>query len=81
MRALRVMKGPAEGKSFEPGNVTLFLGRAAKNDIQINDDTVSRMHLKIFRIETAGTLIAYAIENAELSFRMSLIADLCAPRQ
>jgi pSer/pThr/pTyr-binding forkhead associated (FHA) protein len=53
MTALRVMEGPASGKRFELEDEILFLGRAAKNDIQINDYTVSRMHLKIFRIGTA----------------------------
>jgi hypothetical protein len=32
-------------------------------------------------IETAGTLIAYAIENAELSSRMSMIAGLSSSKQ
>jgi GAF domain-containing protein len=35
----------------------------------------------ILWIETAGTLIAYAIENAELSSRMSMIASLSSLKQ
>jgi hypothetical protein len=53
MTALLVMEGPAKGKRFEVRNDIIFLGRGAKNDIQVNDYTVSRMHLKIFRIGTA----------------------------
>jgi pSer/pThr/pTyr-binding forkhead associated (FHA) protein len=53
MTALRVMEGPAKGKRFELRKDIVFLGRGTKNDIQVNDYTVSRMHLKIFRIGTA----------------------------
>lgn len=53
MTTLRVIEGPQKGKSFElEGDVT-FLGRGAKNDIQLSDYTVSRMHLKVFTIGTA----------------------------
>jgi pSer/pThr/pTyr-binding forkhead associated (FHA) protein len=53
MTTLRVIEGPAKGKSFELEDETIFLGRGAKNDVHIPDHTVSRMHLKIFTIGTA----------------------------
>jgi predicted component of type VI protein secretion system len=53
MTTLRVIEGPAKGKSFELEDEVIFLGRGAKNDVQIPDHTVSRMHLKIFSIGTA----------------------------
>jgi pSer/pThr/pTyr-binding forkhead associated (FHA) protein len=53
MTTLRVIEGPAKGKSFELEDEIIFLGRGAKNNVQIPDHTVSRMHLKIFTIGTA----------------------------
>jgi pSer/pThr/pTyr-binding forkhead associated (FHA) protein len=53
MTTLRVLEGPGKGKSFELEGDIIFVGRGAKNDIQIADHTVSRMHLKIFSIGTA----------------------------
>jgi len=53
MTTLRVLEGPEKGKSFELESDVLFVGRGAKNDVQITDHTVSRMHLKIFSIGTA----------------------------
>jgi len=53
MTTLRVLQGPGKGKSFELGGDIIFVGRGAKNHIQIDDDTVSRMHLKIFTIGSA----------------------------
>lgn len=53
MTTLRVIDGPAKGKSFELDDEIIFLGRGAKNDVNIPDHTVSRMHLKIFTIGTA----------------------------
>ena len=53
MTTLRVLEGPDKGKSFElEGDIT-FVGRGVKNDLQVSDRTVSRMHLKIFSIGTA----------------------------
>jgi pSer/pThr/pTyr-binding forkhead associated (FHA) protein len=53
MTTLHVMEGPAKGKQVDLEGDIVFVGRGAKNDIQINDYTVSRMHLKIFSIGTA----------------------------
>jgi hypothetical protein len=53
MTTLHVTEGPAKGKQVELEGEIVFVGRGAKNDIQINDYTVSRMHVKIFSIGTA----------------------------
>lgn len=53
MPTLLVLEGPAKGKCFDMEGEVVFVGRGAKNDIQINDHSVSRMHLKIFSIGTA----------------------------
>ena len=53
MTTLCVTQGPAKGKQFELEEDVVFVGRGAKNNIQIHDHTVSRMHLKIFSIGTA----------------------------
>jgi putative methionine-R-sulfoxide reductase with GAF domain len=53
MTTLRVLEGPEKGKSFALEGDIIFLGRGAKSGIRIADHTVSRMHLKMFRIGTA----------------------------
>ncbi len=46
-----IMEGPAKGKKFNLKENTMFIGRSARNDIQIKDIMVSRKHLKIFKVE------------------------------
>ena len=48
---LCIMEGPAKGKKFDIKENTMFIGRSARNDIQIKDIMVSRKHLKIFKVE------------------------------
>jgi len=67
MPKLSVSEGPMKGEAFELTEDTVFIGRSSTNDIQINDSTISRKHIKIFRIgkkffvedlkSTNGTLI------------------------
>jgi pSer/pThr/pTyr-binding forkhead associated (FHA) protein len=67
MAKLIVVEGPMEGRSFELCAETAFIGRSSKNDIQIEDSTISRKQFKIYRIgnkyfaedlkSTNGTLI------------------------
>ncbi len=67
MPTLEVIKGPMKGEIFEIRGETVFVGRSAKNDVQIHDGTISRKQVKIFRIgkklfvedlkSTNGTLI------------------------
>jgi pSer/pThr/pTyr-binding forkhead associated (FHA) protein len=46
---LCIMEGPAKGEKFDLKEKTMFIGRSARNDIQIKDIMVSRKHLKIFK--------------------------------
>ena len=49
MTKLYIINGRMMGHSFELNGNTAFVGRAPDNDIQINDRSVSRKHLRIFR--------------------------------
>jgi PAS domain S-box-containing protein len=49
MTKLYIINGPMTGQSFELSGNTVFVGRAPDNDIQINDRSISRKHLRIFR--------------------------------
>jgi PAS domain S-box-containing protein len=49
MTKLYIINGPMVGRFFELNGNTAFVGRAPDNDIQINDRSVSRKHLRIFR--------------------------------
>ena len=51
---LVVLGGPAKGKSFAlPGEVggRLTIGKSEDNDVVLDDDTVSRRHLEIVRVD------------------------------
>lgn len=50
MAKLHVTEGLMKGRAFDLGGDTVFVGRSSTNDIQINDSTISRKHIKIFRI-------------------------------
>jgi hypothetical protein len=47
MHKLHVLNGPEMGQAFELEDGLTYVGRSEDNDIQINDKTVSRRHLKI----------------------------------
>ena len=47
MHKLHVLNGPEMGQAFELKDGLTYVGRSEDNDIQINDKTVSRRHLKI----------------------------------
>ena len=49
MTKLYIINGRMMGLSFELNGNTAFVGRAPDNDIQINDRSVSRKHLRIIR--------------------------------
>jgi len=67
MPKIILTEGTLAGRSFVFDENTVFVGRSFKSDIQINDNAISRKHLKIFRIgkrffiedlkSTNGTLI------------------------
>jgi hypothetical protein len=50
MAKLLVLEGPVKGQTFDLDGEVVSIGRTSDNDIQIKDGTVSRKHLKIFRI-------------------------------
>jgi len=49
MTKLHILNGPKIGRSFELSDVATYVGRSLDNDIQIEDKTVSRKHLKIVK--------------------------------
>ena len=51
MTKLCILKGPKKGHCFELNDDTIYIGRSIDNDIQINDRSISRRHLKILRKE------------------------------
>jgi signal transduction histidine kinase/ActR/RegA family two-component response regulator len=66
MTKLYILNGPEKGKSHELSGDTVYLGRSSVNDIQINDKSVSRMHLKIVRKEK--TFFAIDLGSANGTF-------------
>jgi len=51
MSKLYIIEGPKEGQPFDFSGETVFVGRNPENDIQINDNSVSRKHLKVSQRE------------------------------
>jgi putative methionine-R-sulfoxide reductase with GAF domain len=49
MTRLYIVNGPEAGRPFELKEGLTSLGRSAENDVQIEDKTVSRKHLKILK--------------------------------
>jgi putative methionine-R-sulfoxide reductase with GAF domain len=49
MTKLYVLNGPQEGSSFDLKEGPNYIGRSPDNDIQIEDKTVSRKHLRILK--------------------------------
>jgi pSer/pThr/pTyr-binding forkhead associated (FHA) protein len=49
MTKLYILNGLKRGHSFDIKSATTFVGRAPDNDIQIDDNSVSRRHMKISR--------------------------------
>lgn len=49
MPKLYMINGPMEGQSFGIEKQTICIGRSSENDIQINDPSVSRVHVKVIR--------------------------------
>jgi len=50
MAKVYIVEGPMKGQTLQLDEEVVFVGRSSNNDIQINDDTVSRRHLKIFKL-------------------------------
>ena len=51
MTKLDILNGSYKIQSFDLKNDEIYIGRASDNDIQIEDKTVSRNHLKLIRKE------------------------------
>ncbi|UCG12092.1 MAG: response regulator [Deltaproteobacteria bacterium] len=47
MTALIVLNGPTKGQTFQLEGDTVFVGRASNNNIQIENPSISRRHLRI----------------------------------
>ncbi|MBN2062694.1 MAG: FHA domain-containing protein [Deltaproteobacteria bacterium] len=66
---LNIVTGPLKGNSFEISKEVTFIGRTQDNDIEINDRTISRKHLKITRknnrffIEDLGSHNGLAVDS------------------
>ncbi len=50
MAKLYFVEGPMKAQTLQLEGELFFVGRSSNNDVQIKDDTVSRRHLKIFRL-------------------------------
>jgi pSer/pThr/pTyr-binding forkhead associated (FHA) protein len=48
---LHVIEGPQKGQTMEFNGDTAFVGRSSTNDLQIFDSSISRKHIKLFRLE------------------------------
>lgn len=46
---LYVIKGPMRGNSFPIENDSILIGRSAESDIQLRDDSISRVHARLLR--------------------------------
>jgi adenylate cyclase len=67
MPELHVIEGPQKGQTIAFAGDTVFVGRSSTNDLQIFDSSISRKHIKLFRLEnlvfvedlksTNGTLV------------------------
>ncbi|MFC1579595.1 response regulator [Thermodesulfobacteriota bacterium] len=49
MSKMYMINGPMEGHTFGIKKKTTYIGRSSENDIQINDPSVSRSHMKVIR--------------------------------
>jgi adenylate cyclase len=51
MPKLHVIEGPQKGQTMDFTGDTVFVGRSSTNDLQIFDSSISRKHIKLFRLE------------------------------
>jgi len=58
---IRILDGPDRGKSFHRIATPVTIGREEGNCIQLNDERVSRYHLKIY--ENSGTLLLTDLQS------------------
>jgi 3',5'-cyclic-nucleotide phosphodiesterase len=63
MTQLHVLGGPDLGQAFALKNGGTYVGRSPENDIQIEDGTVSRRHLKIIKRDGKYSIIDLESQN------------------
>ena len=66
MTKVNILNGADRGKSFEIRDKTIYIGRSPDNNVQIEDITVSRRHLKIIR--NAGRYFVIDLESNNGTF-------------
>ena len=76
MPRLYISEGPQKGQTFDLKKKTVFIGRSSRNDIQINDQMISRKHLKIFK-----TGESYSIEDLRSTNGTLLNGEMIFPGQ
>ena len=60
---LRVLDGADRGRTFEDVPTPLTIGREEGNSVQLNDERISRYHLKIQEDEEQGNLVLTDLES------------------
>ena len=82
MCRVNIVSGPMQGHCFEIKEEVTFIGRAQDNDIEINDRTLSRRHIKIskknnkFFIEDLGSHNGLMVDgNHVISFKEIELID------
>ena len=63
MAQLFVLSGPDKGRKFAIKDEGTYVGRSPKNDIRLEDRTVSRRHLKIIKREKGYSIIDLETQN------------------
>ena len=66
MAKLQVLEGPMSGAQFDLDKEVIFVGRSPENDIRIRDSAVSRMHIKIFNVESCYFIEDLKTKNGTL---------------
>lgn len=66
MAKLQVLEGPMSGAQFDLHKEVVFVGRSPGNDIRIRDSAVSRMHIKIFSVESCYFIEDLKTKNGTL---------------
>jgi pSer/pThr/pTyr-binding forkhead associated (FHA) protein len=74
MPKLCVTEGLMKGQAFDLTGDIVFIGRSSTNDIQINDSTISRKHIKIFRIGKK-----FFVEDLKSTNETSINGEMVAP--
>ena len=66
MTQLYVLSGPNTGKAFDLKDGSTYVGRSLENDIQLEDRTISRKHLKIIKRGSGYSITDLESQNGTL---------------